>query len=65
MLFGEKHSPGGMRMKFLKIFIALIMLFLPCLYYNPSGVVLLGYQVAQVMETSYTSLIIDLSNIGS
>ncbi len=51
-------------MKSLKIFIALIIFFLPCLYYNPSGVILLGYQIAQVMETSYNSLIVDISKIG-
>lgn len=52
-------------MKSLKIIIVLILFFLPCLYYNPSGVVLLGYQIAQVMETSYNSLIVDISKIGS
>ena len=65
-------------MKFSKIFIALLMLFLPCLYYNPSGVfslgdqlchnpsdvVSLGYQVGHVMEISYKSLLVDISKIG-
>ena len=52
-------------MKSLKIMIAVTILMLPCLYYNPSGIVALGHQVAQVVETSYVSLIDDLSKIGS
>jgi hypothetical protein len=64
-------------MKKSKILIALVMLFLPCLYYDPSGVVSLGDhlyhnpsglvsfgdQVAQVMEISYRSLLVDISKI--
>jgi len=65
-------------MKFSKMAIALLVLFLPCLYYNPAGVfslgdqlchnpsdvVSLGYQAGQVMEISYRSLLVDISKIG-
>jgi len=52
-------------MKFLKIFFVFMMFFLPCLYYNPSGVFSLGYQVTQVMEVSYSSLIDGIYKIWS
>lgn len=52
-------------MKFLKILAVLTILVLPCLYYNPSGLVSLGRQVANVLEISYLSLFDDLSKIGS
>lgn len=52
-------------MKSLKILVVVTILMLPCLYYNPSGIVSVGHQAAQVVESSYLSLIADLSNIGS
>lgn len=52
-------------MKALKILVALTILIFPCLYYNPSGVVSVGYHVADVVEISYVSLLNDLSKIGS
>jgi hypothetical protein len=51
-------------MKVINILIALGTLFLPCLYYNSSGLVSVGYEMAQVMEKSYISLIADISEIA-
>ena len=65
------------RMKFSKILIVLLILFSPCLYYNSSGVFSLGdqlyhdpsdvvslsYQVGQVMEISYSMLLVDISKV--
>jgi hypothetical protein len=65
------------RMKFSKILIVLLILFSPCLYYNssgvfslgdqlyhdPSDVVSLGYKVGQVMEISYSMLLVDISKV--
>lgn len=51
-------------MRVASIFIALGMLFLPCLYYNSSGLVSVGYEMAKVMEKSYISLIADISEIA-
>lgn len=51
-------------MRVISILIALGMLFLPCLYYNSPGLVSVGYEMAQVMEKSYISLIADISEIA-
>jgi hypothetical protein len=50
-------------MKVFKIFISLGASFLPCLCYNPSGVVSVGHDMAQVIEKSYISMIADIPEI--
>lgn len=50
-------------MKFMGIFLALILFLLPCLYYNASGVVSLGHQAGRVLSMSYGSLISDVSRV--
>ena len=65
-------------MKLSKVLIVLMILFLPCLFYNSSGVASLGdelydhpsnvdswgEQLEQVIRISYRSLLDDISKIG-
>ena len=52
-------------MKKMMIFVAVLVIVLPCFFYNPSGVVSLGYNALHVVEVSFRSMVVDLYRVWS
>lgn len=63
-IFHPKYKQEEVKMKGApKAFVAVFLLLLPCLYYQPSELVSLGYQMIRVVEISYGSLLVEFSKV--
>jgi len=47
------------------IFIVVMVIILPCIFYNPSGVISLGNNAVNVVEASFRSMVDDIYRVLS